>query len=159
MDNSDTGDNTRGKEMVGIRPYQESDERAMVKLWREVFGEALGWNNPVLDIQRKLAVQRDLFLVASLGPELVGSAMAGYDGHRGWVYYVAVRPSYRRRGIGTALMGEVEKRLVGMGCPKLNLQVRASNQQVVAFYQTLGFLVEERTSMGKRLTGSREREG
>ena len=77
--------------------------------------------------------------------------MAGYDGHRGWVYYVAVSPRRRRQGIGSALMKEVEARLAQFGCPKLNLQVRATNQEVVAFYQQLGYEVEQRVSMGKRL--------
>jgi ribosomal protein S18 acetylase RimI-like enzyme len=134
-----------------IRPYLESDEASVVKLWREVFPDSPAWNRPETDIQRKLSVQRELFLVATVGTQLVGSAMAGYDGHRGWVYYVAVSPRYRRQGIGTALMQNVEERLARLGCPKLNLQVRASNEEVVAFYKRLGYDVEERISMGKRL--------
>lgn len=136
-----------------IRSYSESDEASVAHLWREVFPSSPSWNHPETDIQRKLAIQRELFLVAMTDSELVGTAMAGYDGHRGWVYYVAVSPRHRRQGIGTALMGEVEQRLVDMGCPKLNLQVRATNQEVVAFYRTLGYEVEERISMGKRLAG------
>jgi ribosomal protein S18 acetylase RimI-like enzyme len=120
-------------------------------LWRLVFPGAPVWNHPEIDIQRKLAVQRELFLVAVLDSEVVGTAMAGYDGHRGWVYYVAVSPRHRRRGIGTALMSSVEDRLAHLGCPKLNLQVRASNQEVVSFYEQLGYKVEQRVSMGKRL--------
>jgi ribosomal protein S18 acetylase RimI-like enzyme len=134
-----------------IRPYLESDEAAVVELWREVFPDSPAWNRPETDIQRKLSVQRELFLVATVGTQLVGSAMAGYDGHRGWVYYVAVSPRYRRQGIGTALMRSVEERLARLGCPKLNLQVRASNQEVVAFYKRLGYEVEERISMSKHL--------
>lgn len=134
-----------------IRPYLESDETAVVELWREVFPDSPAWNRPETDIQRKLSVQRELFLVATVGTQLVGSAMAGYDGHRGWVYYVAVSPRYRRQGIGTALMRSVEERLARLGCPKLNLQVRASNQEVVAFYKRLDYEVEERISMSKHL--------
>lgn len=134
-----------------IRPYLESDETAVVELWREVFPDSPAWNRPETDIQRKLSVQRELFLVATVGTQLVGSAMAGYDGHRGWVYYVAVSPRYRRQGIGTALMRNVEERLARLDCPKLNLQVRASNEEVVAFYKRLGYEVEERISMGKHL--------
>ena len=78
--------------------------------------------------------------------------MAGYDGHRGWIYYVAVSPTHRRRGIGTLLMTEVEERLARIGCPKLNLQVRSSNPEVVAFYEQLGYQVEERISLAKRLS-------
>jgi ribosomal protein S18 acetylase RimI-like enzyme len=134
-----------------IRPYLESDEAAVVELWREVFPDSPPWNRPETNIQRKLSAQRELFLVATVGTQLVGSAMAGYDGHRGWVYYVAVSPRYRRQGIGTALMRSVEERLARLGCPKLNLQVRASNEEVVAFYKRLGYEVEERISMGKHL--------
>jgi len=134
-----------------IRPYSESDEAAVAELWRQVFPGSPSWNHPETDIQRKLSVQRELFLVAALGSEIVGTAMAGYDGHRGWVYYVAVSPRHRRQGIGTALMRNVEQRLASLGCPKLNLQVRASNHEVVSFYENLGYEVEERISMGKRL--------
>jgi len=134
-----------------VRPYLESDEAAVAELWREVFPHAPSWNVPEADIERKLAVQRELFFVATLGSEVIGTAMAGYDGHRGWVYYVAVRARYRRQGIGTALMERVEGELTRLGCPKVNLQVRASNEAVVSFYQKLGYTVEERVSMGKRL--------
>lgn len=134
-----------------IRPYTESDEVAVAKLWREVFPDASSWNVPESDIRRKLGVQRELFLVAILESDVVGTAMAGYDGHRGWVYYVAVFPRHRRQGIGTALMSRVERDLANLGCPKLNLQVRANNEEVVAFYKKLGYNVEERISMAKRL--------
>jgi len=142
--------------MLDIRAYQESDEAAVAALWREVFPGAPAWNHPETDIRRKLAVQRELFLVAILDAQLVGTAMAGYDGHRGWVYYVAVSPRHRRQGIGRALMQEVEQRLARLGCHKLNLQVRASNDQVVAFYRRLGYQIEERISMGKRLAADGE---
>jgi ribosomal protein S18 acetylase RimI-like enzyme len=139
---------------IEVRPYLESDETAVVGLWREVFSDVPGRNDPQKDIQRKLGVQRELFLVATSGRELVGTAMAGYDGQRGWVHYLAVHPDHRRQGIGTALMRSVEERLIGMGCPKLNLQVRASNQSVLPFYRRLGYLVEERISVGKPLRSS-----
>jgi ribosomal protein S18 acetylase RimI-like enzyme len=141
---------------VTVRPYLEADEAAVAWLWRQVFPHAPAWNHPETDIQRKLAVQRDLFLVATRDGEVVGTAMAGYDGHRGWVYYVVVHPRHRRQGIGTALMESVEQRLAALGCPKLNLQVRADNHQVVAFYKHLGYEVEERISMGKRLENLEE---
>lgn len=136
---------------VEIRPYSESDKAAVAALWREVFPGSPTWNHPETDIQRKLTVQRELFLVAVLDSEIVGTVMGGYDGHRGWVYYVAVSPRHRRQGIGTALMTRVEEGLAGIGCPKINLQVRASNDPVVSFYERLGYRVEERVSMGKRL--------
>jgi ribosomal protein S18 acetylase RimI-like enzyme len=136
-----------------IRCYAESDEAPVADLWREVFPGSPSWNHPETDIQRKLSVQRELFLVATVDSEIVGTAMAGYDGHRGWVYYVAVSPRHRRQGVGTALMKGVEQKLASVGCPKLNLQVRASNEEVVAFYEKLGYEVEDRVSMGKRLEG------
>jgi ribosomal protein S18 acetylase RimI-like enzyme len=128
-------------------------------LWREVFPDAPPHNVPEEDIRRKLAVQQELFFVAEEGGEVVGTALAGYDGHRGWVYYVAVEPSRRRRGVGAALMARVEEGLRALGCPKLNLQVRSSNRQAVAFYERLGYAVEERVSMGKLLAAPRRREG
>ena len=137
--------------MLEIRSYTENDLNDVTNLWREVFPSSPSWNHPETDIQRKLAVQRDLFLLATIEDTLVGTAMAGYDGHRGWVYYVAVSPAHRQKGIGTALMKAVEARLAEIGCPKLNLQVRASNKGVVAFYRKLGYEIEERVSMGKRL--------
>ena len=134
-----------------IRPYSESDDSGVVKLWREVFPDAPVWNDPETDIRRKLSLQREHFLVAALDSTIIGTAMAGYDGHRGWVYYVAVSPKHRRQGIGTALMNRVEQDLAQAGCPKLNLQVRSSNSQAVAFYEKLGYTIEERVSMGKHL--------
>ena len=143
--------------MTEIRTYQESDEAAVAALWREVFPDAPAHNVPEEDIRRKLAVQRELFFVAVEGREVVGTALAGYDGHRGWVYYVAVKSAWRRRGIGAALMARVEEGLRAMGCPKLNLQVRASSREAVAFYERLGYVVEDRVSMGKRLEGPASR--
>jgi ribosomal protein S18 acetylase RimI-like enzyme len=139
-----------------LRSYHESDEPQVVELWRQLFPDSPPWNDPHKDIARKLSVQRELFIVAMLKEELVGTAVGGYDGHRGWVYYVAVKPDLRRQGIGAALMQRVERELAELGCPKLNLQVRAENIDVVAFYESLGYHVEERISMGKRLILNKE---
>jgi ribosomal protein S18 acetylase RimI-like enzyme len=138
---------------MNIRAYREDDEAAVAALWRRAFAYTPPWNVPEEDIARKLAVQPEVFFVAESGGQIVGTAMAGYDGHRGWVYYVAVSPSHRRQGIGTALMRHAEQALSAMGCPKLNLQVRAGDHGAVAFYRRLGYDVEERVSMSKRLTG------
>jgi ribosomal protein S18 acetylase RimI-like enzyme len=145
--------------LIEIRTYEERDGAAVAALWREVFADAPAHNVPEDDIRRKLAVQQELFFVAEEGGEVVGTALAGYDGHRGWVYYVAVEPSRRRRGVGAALMARVEEGLRALGCPKLNLQVRSSNRQAVAFYERLGYAVEERVSMGKLLAAPRRGEG
>ena len=136
---------------VEIRAYRDEDQPAVVELWRTVFPDAPPRNEPAADIARKLDVQREFFVVATDGGKIVGTAMAGYDGHRGWVYYVAVSPEHRRRGTGTALMRRVERDLAGMGCPKLNLQVRGANREVVRFYESLGYVTEDRVSMGRRL--------
>lgn len=133
-----------------IRPYQVSDQAAVVALW-QACGLTRPWNDPIRDIERKLAVQRDLFLVATAGSQLVASAMVGYDGHRGWVNYLAVHPQCQGRGFGRELMAYIEARLLEMGCPKLNLQVRSGNAGVIGFYQRLGYGVDETVSMGKRL--------
>ena len=102
------------------------------------------------DIKTKREVQPELFVVALIEDSLVGTAMAGFDGHRGWVYYLGVDPDHQRQGIGTALMKRVESKLLGMGCPKLNLQIRADNAEVQAFYESLGYFSEDRLSMGKK---------
>lgn len=134
-----------------VRTYEESDEAAVAALWREVFPGAPQWNVPEDDMRLKLTVQRELFLVATLGPTLVGTVMGGFDGHRGWVHLLAVHPVHRRNGIGAALMRRVEHDLAAIECSKVNLQIRAGNETVVAFYTGLGYSVEERVSMGKRL--------
>ena len=139
---------------VEIRAYRDSDEQAVIGLWQTVFPDAPAWNDPASDIRRKLTVQPGLFLVAERNGELIGTVMGGFDGHRGWVYYLVVDPDHRRQGIGAALMRHVEDGLRSLGCHKLNLQVRATNHEVVEFYKRLGYDVEQRVSMGKRLTES-----
>lgn len=138
--------------MIEIRAYHPNDEQSVIHLWKTVFPEAPPRNDPRNDIQTKSKLQPDLFLVALAGKQLIGTAMAGFDGHRGWVYYLAVAPDYQRQGIGTAIMQMVEESLAQMGCPKLNLQIRADNAEVQAFYESLGYDVEQRISMGKELS-------
>ena len=137
--------------MINIRQYERTDEERVIELWRAVFPDAPAHNNPTRDIHAKLNIQPELFYVAVFDGILVGTAMSGFDGHRGWVYYVAVHPDYRRRGIGTQLMKKVETSLKEIGCLKLNLQIRADNAEVKSFYESLGYRVEDRISMGKRL--------
>jgi len=133
-----------------IRPYATGDETAVIALW-EACRLTRPWNDPRKDIARKLAVQPELFLVGVLGDALVATAMAGYEGHRGWVNYLAVSPEHQRKGLGKALMREVEKRLIERGCPKLNVQVRAANGEALQFYRRLGYAQDEAVALGKRL--------
>jgi len=133
-----------------IRPYAAGDETAVIELW-EKCGLTRPWNDPRKDIARKLAVQPELFLVGVLGEAIVATAMAGYEGHRGWVNYLAVSPEHQRRGLGKTLMREVEKRLMERGCPKLNVQVRAANGEALQFYRRLGYAQDEAVALGKRL--------
>ena len=134
-----------------VRPYADADEPAVIALWNAALPDAAPHNDPASSIRKKLAVGRDLFFVAVGDDGVVGTAMGGYDGHRGWVYSVAVATDSRRRGVGSALLRRLEAALVERGCLKVNLQVRAANAEVVAFYLKLGYDVEERVSMGKRL--------
>jgi len=136
---------------IKIRPYEDADEAQVVSLWATVFPGDPGRNEPAALIERKRRVQRDLFLVGEAEGHVVCAVMGGYDGFRGWVYHLAVAPAHRRKGLGSALMAAVEDRLRALGCPKINLQVRASNAEVVSFYRSLGYEVEERVSMGKTL--------
>lgn len=133
-----------------IRPFQEPDEPQVIALW-DACGLLRSWNNPRGDIARKLTVQREWFLVGCDGAKVIASAMAGFDGHRGWINYLAVAPSHRLQGHAAALMRHVEALLSAAGCPKLNLQVRTSNHDAIAFYQSMGYLQEEMVSYGKRL--------
>jgi ribosomal protein S18 acetylase RimI-like enzyme len=135
---------------VDIRPFEQRDEDAVVALW-QACGLVRPWNDPRRDIARKLTVQPDLFLVATDADTIVGAGMAGYDGHRGWVNYLAVAPGLRQLGIGRALMQAFERELLALGCPKVNLQVRAGNDDVLAFYARLGYSDDNVVSLGKRL--------
>ncbi|UCG53246.1 MAG: GNAT family acetyltransferase [Candidatus Latescibacterota bacterium] len=134
-----------------IRPYLEEDSVEVIALWREVFTNDPPWNDPPQVIQRKLAVQRELFLIGELRGRIVATVIAGYDGFRGWIYHLAVAPNEQRKGLGRAMMAEAEKRLKAIGCPKINLQVRSTNTDVIAFYKALGYSVEDHTSFGKLL--------
>lgn len=136
---------------AAIRPFRREDTEPVVALWRAA-GLVVPWNDPYRDIERKLTVQPDLFLVAEDdGGAVVGAAMVGYDGHRGWVNYLAVDASRRGEGLGAAIMAEAERLLVALGCPKLNLQVRSTNQGVIDWYRSLGYEPDRAVSLGKRL--------
>jgi uncharacterized protein (DUF849 family)/ribosomal protein S18 acetylase RimI-like enzyme len=133
-----------------LRAYRPSDHDALVSLWSRC-GLLRPWNDPSQDIRRKLAHDPGGLLVLEADDRLAGAVMAGYDGHRGWVNYLAVDPAYQGHGLGRLLMDEAERRLRAAGCPKVNLQVRTSNENAVAFYRHLGYDIDDVVSMGKRL--------
>jgi ribosomal protein S18 acetylase RimI-like enzyme len=141
---------------VEIRPFAPVDEDAVVDLWQRC-ALLRPWNDPRKDIQRKLTTQAELFLVGDLQGSIVATIMAGYDGHRGWVNYLAVDPAHRSKGYGRSLMQRVEELLTTRGCPKLNIQVRADNQEVLQFYRKIGYLADNAVSLGKRLIPDQER--
>jgi ribosomal protein S18 acetylase RimI-like enzyme len=133
-----------------IRPFAEPDAEQVVALWGRC-GLLRPWNDPRRDIARKLGVQRELFLVGEIDGRLVAAVMAGYEGHRGWVNYLAVEPALQGSGLGRAMMAEVERLLGERGCPKVSLQIRRGNLGVAAFYERLGYAEDDVISMGKRL--------
>ncbi len=134
-----------------IRPYQDADFAGLDALWHEAFPNDPPRNRAAQSVPAKLAMNDDLLFVAVEHGEVLGSIMAGYDGHRGWLYSVAVRQDAKRRGIGTALVETAQAALRALGCPKINLQVRSTNAAVIAFYKGLGFSVEDHISMGRLL--------
>lgn len=134
-----------------IRTYQPSDQRGVIELWARVFSDEPVWNESESLIERKLTVQPDLFFVCVMNDTVVGTTIAGFDGVRGWVHKVATHPDHRRKGISKALMDAAEEGLAEHGCTKLNIQVRGGNDSAVAFYQSIGYNIEPRTSLGKHL--------
>lgn len=133
-----------------IRPYRPADESPVVALW-QACGLTRPWNDPHRDIARKLTEQPELFLVGEVDGHVVATAMIGFDGHRGWVYYLAVAPACQGRGYGRMLMARAEALLIERGCPKINLLVREGNDAVMAFYAKLGYGRDAAVSLGKRL--------
>ncbi len=133
-----------------IRPFKPDDAESVVALWRKC-DLIRPWNDPHRDIERKLRVGPEWFLVGVLEGQIVATVMAGYEGHRGWLNYLAVAPEFQRRGFGRAIVSEAERLLRQAGCPKINLQIRTSNQGVIEFCRHLGYSVDDVVSMGKRL--------
>ena len=133
-----------------IRLFDESDQPSVIALWHQC-GLLRPWNDPQLDILRKQAVGAGLFLIGEMDGALVASVMGGYDGHRGWMYYLAVSPVHQKLGLGAQIVQNLEKRLIAIGCPKINLQVRRENDKVLRFYEKLGYNEDACLSLGKRL--------
>lgn len=133
-----------------IREYKPSDEAELIALWQRC-NLTRPWNSPARDITRKLHAQPNWMLVGVRESVLIASVMVGYDGHRGWINYLAVDPDYQKQGYGRQIMQEAESRLQTLGCPKINLQIRADNTQAIEFYRSIGFVEDSVISMGKRL--------
>ncbi len=133
-----------------LRSFQPADEVEVIALW-ETCGLVAPHNDPRKDIARKLRVNPELFIVGESSGKIIGTCMVGYEGHRGWINYLAIHPDHQRRGYATELMREAERLLRPLGCPKINLQVRSSNASVIAFYESLGFRRDNVVSFGRRL--------
>ncbi|AHG18928.1 acetyltransferase [Chania multitudinisentens RB-25] len=138
-----------------IRVFRQDDFEEIITLW-ERCDLLRPWNDPEMDIERKLNHDPELFLVAEVGGEVVGSVMGGYDGHRGSAYYLGVHPDYRGRGIANALINRLEKKLIARGCPKIQLMVREDNDTVIEMYEKLGYEIQGITCLGKRLIEDQE---
>jgi len=125
--------------------------RQVIALWETVFGYEDSHNKPGMAIDMKLAAPDGLFFVAVVDDAVVGTVLAGYDGHRGWLYAVAVHPQHRQQGLGKALVRFAEQALTTRGCLKINLQIIAGNDSMASFYEAMGYAVEPRISMGKKI--------
>lgn len=134
-----------------IRQYESKDENEVIRIWTEVFGYDAPHNDPRLALERKVKFNDRLLFVAENNDSIIGTVMGGYDGHRGWIYSLAVQPEFRELGVGTGLVQGILEELKARGCLKVNLQVLGSNRQVVEFYRKNGFAVEDRISMGIKL--------
>ncbi|HEY3863548.1 MAG TPA: GNAT family acetyltransferase [Verrucomicrobiae bacterium] len=132
-----------------IVPFDEAHRGQLAELWQQVFGYTTPHNEANYAIDKKLALGDGLLSVAVAEGKVVGSIMAGYDGHRGWIYSVAVMPGHRGRGLGSRLMRHAEEQLASLGCPKINLQILQDNEGVESFYRKLGYQTEMRVNMGK----------
>ena len=135
---------------MNIRPFKPADTNAVVRLWQEC-GFVIPHNNPVRDIERKMKVNPEWFLVGEVEDRVVATCMAGYEGHRGWINYLAVQPGLQRNGLGGRIMEHAEVLLKQAGCAKINLQIRSTNRPVVQFYESIGYRQDPVVSMGKRL--------
>jgi ribosomal protein S18 acetylase RimI-like enzyme len=134
---------------MNIRSFAAGDEEQVMQLWNELLFDGRPHNTPAHSLQLKLAKDPELLVIAELEGRIIGTAMGGYDGHRGWIYSVAVKPECQRHGVGRALLQRLETLLIERGAPKINLQVRTANDRVVGFYERLGYVIEPRVSMGK----------
>ena len=132
------------------RKFKKNDIEAVIKLW-DTCKLVVPWNDPLKDIKRKLSINDSLFVIGEINKKIIATAMAGYDGHRGYIYYLAVVPELQKKGIGSSILSIVEKKLYKLGCPKINLFVRNTNIKVKAFYKTNNYKIQDSQIYGKRL--------
>jgi ribosomal protein S18 acetylase RimI-like enzyme len=133
-----------------IRCFEITDTDKVISIWKEC-QLTREWNNPLLDIQRKVNFQKDLFFVGEIDNLIIATAMFGYDGHRGWLNYFAVMPKFQNRGYGKQLLTHGEDKLLKLGCPKINLQIRDDNLDAINFYEITNYKKDKCVSYGKRL--------
>ena len=138
-----------------IRPFTKSDEKEVIKLWFKC-NLVVPWNNPKSDIERKLKVNPELFLVGIIDDRIISTVMGGYEGHRGWVNYLAVDPDFQKQKYGKEMMRVIENKFKEIGCPKINLQVRGDNTEVIEFYKSIDYHYDNVVSLGKRLIPDEE---
>ena len=129
------------------RQYCPEDQKAVIELWQKC-NLTRPWNNPRLDIERKLKVNPELFLVGLIDTKVIATVMGGYEGHRGWVNYLAVDPEYQRKELGRQIMKAIEGKIIALGCPKINLQIRTDNLSAVSFYKSIGYKTEMSSAWG-----------
>jgi Acetyltransferases len=135
---------------TSFRKFKKSDTKAIIELWKKC-KLIVPWNNPYKDINRKLSIKDNLFIIGEINKNIIASAMAGYDGHRGYIYYLAVLPQYQKKGIGSEMLYLIEKKLKRLGCPKINLFVRNTNIKVKNFYKVNKYQFQDSQIYGKRL--------
>ena len=133
-----------------IKSYSPIYQESVVALWGKC-NLTRPWNNTIKDIQRKLQVNPELFLLGFIDNKIIATAMGGYEGHRGWINYLAVDPNYQEKGIGKQIVEAIEQKLIFLGCPKINVQIRTDNKKTIKFYESIGYNIDEVISMGKRL--------
>ena len=134
---------------MDIRAFEVKYRDEVIELWREC-NLVVPQNDPAKDIERKLKIDPDLFLVGVIDEKVVATVMGGYEGHRGWINYLAVKPSQQRKGYGQAIMQAVESLIKQKGCPKINLQVRATNEAVIKFYAAIGYGYDKVVGLARR---------
>ncbi|HUS96256.1 MAG TPA: GNAT family acetyltransferase [Hyphomicrobiaceae bacterium] len=139
-----------------VRPFEEPDRNAVIDLWQRC-GLTRPWNDPSADIDLATRNPNAAILIGTINDSLTATIMTGFDGHRGWIYYLAIAPEHARNGHGRRMMAEAEQWLKQRGAPKAELMVRTENQSVIEFYRALGYDLQDVAVLGKWLKPSPQR--